>query len=149
MVPPELISYAITALGTAAAFVVGILTVGTARRTVKATEKRDAYARDDTLLTHYRGSWESEVEARRKEREDRERLEAKVDAYRVEQDATSAEVERLRVELERVKGWLDKLAAYIRDLLTWAAGVRHPTPHPRIPDDIAHLINDKTQGGTI
>lgn len=139
--PEQLIGYALTALGTAAVILSALLTFRVAMRTAKATERRDAHARDDALVTQYRGSWEKEVEARRKEREDRERLESKVDELRDKVDEYRAEVRGLRTEVERFKRWLTAAVAYIRELLAWAATVTHPVPHPPIPAEIADLIN--------
>lgn len=140
--PEQLVTIALSVIGTAAVIFGAILTYRVGKRTVQATEKRDAHARDDALINQYRGSWEAEVEARRNERADRERLEQKFDELRDKVEAYRTEVRGLRNEVERFKRWLTAAVAYIRELLAWAATVTHPVPHPPIPHEIADLINN-------
>lgn len=131
---PDLWGYALTVLGTLGTVGVGAGTVAAARRTVKATEKRDAHARDDAMIARYREGWTfSDARA--------EKLEQRVDEYRKEQEKLREDVDALRTEVGSLRRWMDRLVAYILDLLDWAGRVSHPTPHPPIPDDIAHLID--------
>lgn len=144
---PETLQWVI---GTAAVFIVGILGAITGWRALGATKRRDAHAANDALIVHYRGSWEAEIEARRHDREERERLadrveglHEKVDAQRTEIEGQREQLGAVKAELELMKGRLLRLAAFIRHVLDEWAVLFPGVPHPAIWPDIVHLIDPR------
>lgn len=146
------IGYVLTAVGTLGTIGLGMLTWKVTHRTQQATERNQAHEQDDRLLASYKGGVETFERLWNTERAEREKLQQRVDSYRVEQlqmgdehEQTKHELRDLQSEVERLKGRLIAALNYIREMLAWAASVQHSIPHPAVPDTIAHLIDTRDQ----